>query len=224
MTTFVFPLSLLMSVACSSDGEGGSTDRGDTADPRVFCRSAAIESCATMYSCLTEAERRARNLPATQAECQRSAESACEFEVERCTDRTHGYSSSAAATCLDQMADAQCNDAGEPWLDAPACDQVCARTAGAFYLAWDFESYYSCYDVRASTLSVIAIGAGQQFVTSFQCRDGRGITDYLPVGTYRVRVELHDAGGTRLWSTERPMGHIDADVVDLGTLVIPVSS
>lgn len=217
--------SLLASLnlfACSDEPLSATVD---TSDATSFCRAAAETQCATMYGCLTPQEMRALDLPATEAECQRQFEENCEDGAARCDTETHRLSSASAAECLDQLDVAVCNDAAEPWLDAPACNELCERTAGAFQLQWQFSSYYSCYDVNAESIALVATGPGNKtFKEVFPCTIGYGFTDALPIGDYNVHVEVLNANGVTLWASPTQSGKLDKAVVDLGTIVIPVGN
>ncbi|HEY5948741.1 MAG TPA: hypothetical protein VIV40_24790, partial [Kofleriaceae bacterium] len=112
MTKNLVP-ALFLLVACGGDGSPSSLV--DVEDPSAFCRAAAETGCTTMYDCLTPAERDAKHLPATEAECERKLESSCEAAIDNCADNTHAYAAAAAGKCIDEMTAATCNDAGEPW-------------------------------------------------------------------------------------------------------------
>lgn len=218
----LFAICLVVS-ACSDD-DGGSLDV-DVESPSSFCRAAAATACSTMYACLTEAELRDKELPATVAECERQFESSCESSVDRCEDGAHEYASNKAGACLDQMEVAQCNDAAEPYLDAPACREVCRRTAGAFQVRWEFSpTYYSCSQLELAQASVVATAAdGTVFEDRYYCDDHGGITANLPLGTYSVRLELYAIGGNRVWTSAAVSATLDDAIVDLGTVVVPVA-
>ncbi len=217
----LFAICLVVS-ACSDDDGGGAVDVGN---PSSFCRAAAVTACSTMYACLTEAERADKRHPATVAECERQFESNCESSVERCEDGTHEYAASQASVCLDQMEVAQCNDAAEPYLDAPACREVCRRTAGSFQLRWAFSpTYYSCSQLQLAQASVVATAAdGTAFEDRYYCDDYGGITANLPLGTYSVRLELYATNGSRVWTSTAWSATLDDAIVDLGTVVVPVA-
>lgn len=223
--TVLLLISMILLAAPGCGGGDDGTPARDASDPMAFCRGAAGLQCARMYTCLTQAERDARELPPTQAECERAFESACERGLDSCIDDTHDYAPAAGATCLDEMSRATCNDAGEPFLDVAACRQACARTAGAFRLAWTFQPFYGCEQLDIAWVTLIATDTtGHNHVTSFACSEWSGTTDVLPADDYQLRVELANASGQRVWSTERGARALDAAVVDLGELVIPVSS
>jgi hypothetical protein len=219
-------LRVLLLVICACGGGGGTSSLDvNVEDPSAFCRAAAETGCTTMYECLTQAERDAKHLPATEAECERKLESSCEAAVDDCTDATHGYAAQAAGMCLDEMNAATCNDAGEPWLDASACANVCATTAGSFRIAWAFSpSWHSCSELGVSSVAVYSIDAANRtYVDVFDCYAASGMTDALPVGTYSVRIALYDASNKQLWSSAAIASKLDDDVVDLGTITIPVT-
>jgi hypothetical protein len=209
--------------ACGGDGSGSIGV--DVEDPSSFCRATAQIGCETMYACLTPQEREAKNLPATEAECQRDVESRCESAIDYCSDSTHGYASEAAGQCLREMDVATCNDAGEPWLDAPACENICATTAGSFRVRWAFNPpSYTCSQLGIETVAVYSVGAaGKTYVDTFYCYELSGITDVLPVGTYSVHLELFDASNVKRWSGPAVAGKLDREVVELGTITIPVA-
>lgn len=209
--------------ACSDDDSGSLAV--DVANPSSFCRAAAVTACSTMYACLTDVELRDKELPATAAECERMFESNCESSVDRCEDGTHEYAASKAGACLDQMEVAQCNDAAEPYLDAPACREICRRTAGAFQLRWEFSpTYYSCSQLELAQASVVTTGAdGTAYEDRFYCEDYGGITADLPLGTYSVRLELYGTSGNRVWTSSARSVTVDDAIVDLGTIVVPVA-
>jgi hypothetical protein len=216
-------LWMVMLAACGGDGSGSRSV--DAEDPAAFCRATAQIGCETMYACLTPQEREAKNLPATEAECQRDLESGCENAVDNCSDATHGYASAAAGDCLREMDVATCNDAGEPWLDAPSCANVCAPTAGSFKLRWGFNPpSYTCSQLNIQTVAVYSVGTnGRNYVDAFDCFYGSGMTDVLPIGTYSVHLELFDPSNVKLWSGPAMAGKLDRELVDLGTVTIPVS-
>jgi hypothetical protein len=212
-------------VACGGDG-GGSTGLVDVEDPSSFCRAAAQVGCETMYGCLTDAERKAKGLPMTIAECEREIESGCEDAVDSCNSTTTGYASSAAGACLQEMDAATCNDAGEPWLDAPSCTKLCAVTAGAFSIKWAFDPpTWTCSQLGIESVAMYSVGAGgKTWVDTFDCYGGSGITDALPVGTYAVHIELFDASNQKRWVSSTMTGKLDDDLVALGTVIIPVAN
>jgi hypothetical protein len=217
-------LWLLVLVAACGGGDGAGGLVVDAEDPSSFCRATARIGCEAMYSCLTPAEREAKHLPMTEAECQRDLESGCEDAVDNCADSTHGYASDAAGACLREMDAASCNDAGEPWLDAPSCSNICATTAGSFKLRWAFNppTYY-CSDLGVSTVAVYSVAAGgRNYVDTYACYAGSGITDVLPVGTYAVHIELFNASNQKVWASSATTGKLDRELVDLGTVTIPV--
>ncbi|HEX5063630.1 MAG TPA: hypothetical protein VFV99_29835, partial [Kofleriaceae bacterium] len=183
----------LLGACGGGDGAGGLAV--DVENPSAFCRAVAETGCSTMYACLTDAERMAKHLPMTEAECERQLESGCEDAVDSCNDNTHGYASDAAGACINEMQAATCNDAGEPWLDAPSCSNICAVTKGSFEVQWAFSpSYHSCSELGVTTVSVYSIAAGgRTYVDTYDCYTGSGITDVLPVGTYSVHLELFNA-------------------------------
>lgn len=217
---------LVLVAACGGDGSGGGGLSVDVEDPSAFCRATAKIGCESMYSCLTPQERDAKNLPATEAECQRDLESRCEDAIDYCSDSTHGYASEAAGACLREMDVATCNDAGEPWLDAPSCSNICAPTAGAFELRWAFNPpTYSCSSLDIQSVSVYSVAAmgGRNYVDTYDCYAGSGITDVLPVGTYSVHLELFNYSNQKIWSGPAMPAKLDRERVDLGTVTIPVA-
>lgn len=217
---------LLFVVACGGGGGSGASSHVDVENPSAFCRAVAETGCETMYSCLTDAEREAKGLPMTIGECERELESRCEDSVDRCNTSTTAYGSRAAGACLDEMTAATCNDAGEPWLDAPSCDALCVTTAGAFELGWAFDPpTYTCSQLGITTVAMYSVGGGgTTWVDTFDCYAGSGITDVLPVGTYAVRIELYDVNNNKLWGSSSVTGKLDDDRVDLGTVIIPVGN
>ncbi|HEY5947886.1 MAG TPA: hypothetical protein VIV40_20440, partial [Kofleriaceae bacterium] len=122
-----------------------------------------------------------------------------------------------------EMNAATCNDAGEPWLDAPSCDTVCARTAGSFQIKWAFSpSYHSCSELGIEYVSVYSIGAANRtYVDTFDCYAASGITDVLPLGTYAVHLELFDASNRKIWAGVSTTGKLDGELVELA-FTIPV--
>lgn len=217
--------SLVLLAACGGDGGGPGGVTVDVENPSAFCRATAQIGCDTMYTCLTPAEREAKNLPDTQAECERALESGCEDAVDSCADSTHGYAAAIAGDCLREMDVASCNDAGEPWLDAPSCTQICQPTAGVFRVKWAFDPpSYTCSQLNIQTVAVYSVASdGRSYVDSFDCFSGSGITDVLPVGTYAVHVELFDYNNAKRWAGLAMSAKLDGEVVDLGTVTIPVS-
>jgi hypothetical protein len=215
---------LIALMGCGGDGSGSANVNVE--DPSAFCRAVAETGCDTMYACLTPQERAAKNLPPTVAECERKLESGCENAVDACNDGEHGYASAAAGMCLDEMVAATCNDAGEPWLDAPSCAKICARTAGSFQIKWAFSpSWHSCSELAIQTVAVHSVGAGgKTYVDEYDCYAGSGITDALPIGTYSVHLELFNASHSKVWTGVAMPGQLDRELVDLGTVTIPVSS
>jgi hypothetical protein len=216
-------LAIVLFAGCSG-GEGSSFGGVDTEDPSQFCRASAAATCDKWFGCLTATEREREGIPETRADCERQFESSCERGIDNCVDATHGYIAGNAATCIEELEGAHCNDVIDPWFDAPACDRVCERTAGQFEVRWRFEPFYLCSELRVKHVTLIASLSSKQFVKSFACEDRRGTSDVIPVGTYKIRVELHDDAGARIWATDLASDAIDAAVVDLGELVIPVSS
>ena len=215
---------LILLVGCG--GDGGSAATVDPADPSEFCRATAQIGCEAMYACLTPEERMAKNLPATVGECERKLESGCEDAVARCNDGSHGYASEAAGACLREMDAATCNDAAEPWLDAPSCANICAPTAGVFRLQWAFNPpSYTCSQLNVQTVAVYATAAngGRNFVDVFDCFAGSGITEKLPIGTYSVHLELFSPSNQKVWTGIAMSAKLDREVVDLGTVTIPVA-
>jgi len=202
----------------------GGAPSVDTSDPKAFCLATAQTGCSKMYACLTEDERMQRHLPATEPECERSLKAQCETDFTSCADATHVYAADAAATCLDQMSAATCDDAGQPWLDAAACSTVCERTGGAFEVEWEFAGGYLCSDLNIASVTVVSVGATQTYADQFRCDAMAGVTEVVPVGDYQVHIELFDAGGAKKWWSD-PIAHgADADVVDLGLVLVPVGT
>lgn len=216
-------LWMLCLVAACGGGDGGLSVNAE--DPSEFCRATAQISCETMYACLTPAEREAKDLPPTEAECQRTIESRCEDAIDDCSDGAHGYASEPAGQCLREMDAATCNDAGEPWLDAPSCAAVCAPTAGSFKLKWAFNPpTYTCDQLGVSAVALYSVGKdGRNYVDTYNCYAGSGITDVLPVGAYNVHLEVFDYNNQKLWAGVAAPVTLDDELVDLGTLTIPVS-
>lgn len=210
---------VVLALAACADNPSTTVDTTNLAE---FCRAAATTGCTTMYACLTDAERTSRHLPKTEPECERKLKASCETSFEACPDQTHEYASDAAATCLDQMSAATCSDAGQAWLDAPACSDVCRRTAGAFRVAWQFEPAYACATLGIATVSVVTTGGGHTHADQFRCADTSGVTAPLPLDKYTVYIELYDTQNVLRWSSTAKSRDIDADVVDLGTITIPV--
>lgn len=193
----------------------------DTTSPSEFCRAAASEQCATMYSCLTDAEKRAIDLPDSEDECERMFESACEDGAADCGS-AFSFAPASAAACLDEMERAVCNDAAEPWLDAVACENLCERSAGAFDVGWTFSNGYGCYDVSAEEVVLVAEGPGGRFESRFVCSDYSGRSSTLPLGEYNIHLELFDQYKRKIYSGIGARGRLDKAVVDLGTITIPV--
>jgi hypothetical protein len=48
------------------------------------------------------------------------------------------------------------------------------------------------------------------------------VTDVVPVGDYSVHIELYDINNTKRWSSPTMTHTIDDDVVQVGTIVVPV--
>jgi hypothetical protein len=216
----------LLCLVAACGGDGGGDVVVDAEDPSAFCRATARITCEQAYACLTPAEREANDFPATEPECERVIESRCESAIDSCSrSSSHGYASEAAGQCLREMDAATCNDAGEPWLDAPACDNICAPTAGAFKLKWAFNPpSYTCSQLNISTVAVYSVAKdGRNFVDTYDCYTGSGITDVLPVGSYAVHLELFDYNNQKLWAGSATSATLDRELVDLGTVTIPVS-
>ena len=222
MNTKIWSLFLVVA-ACGGGGDGSFS--GSVDSPAEFCRGVAQTGCQAMYDCLTQAERDAKHLPPTEAECERALAASCNNVVDGCADSTHAYSADVAGQCIDDMQASTCIDASQPWLGAKSCDSVCALTQGKFEVAWTFSpSYHSCSDTGVTTVSVISVGpGGKTYVDSFDCFSASGITDVLPVGAYNVHVELYDSSNRKLWASPSVNGKLDDDLVDLGTITIPVS-
>jgi hypothetical protein len=212
---------LFLALALAACVDSNTVDTTSTAE---FCRAAATTGCTTMYTCLTDAERTMRKLPATEPECERKLKASCESALDMCPTSTHAYAPSTAQTCLDQMALATCSDAGQDWLDAKACADVCERTGGAFGISWRFEPAYTCAQLMVASVRVVSTSGGQTFVDDFQCDASDGITAVVPVGDYAVHIELYDIHNAKVWSSAAANHSIDADVVDVGTVVVPVSA
>lgn len=206
---------------CADDGVplGSSVD---TTNVSAFCRASAQTECNTMYACLTAAEREDMDLPMTVAECERERESHCENLVESCDDNIYAYSPNNAASCLDEMQVAACNDAAEPWLDAPSCKEVCHRIVGALAVAWQFSPAYSCYDLGVYYVDVVSSGPKGTFKDRFDCTAGGGTTADMPFGAYDVHIELFDASGVRRWMSSAVSAALDDGIVDVGTITVPV--
>jgi hypothetical protein len=120
---------------------------------------------------------------------------------------------------------ATCNDAGEPWLDAPSCANICAPTAGSFKVRWAFNppTYY-CSDLGIQTVAVYSVASGgRNYVDTYDCYAGSGITDVLPVGTYAVHLELFSASNQKIWTGVAMTAKLDRELVDLGTVTVPVA-
>src|SRR5688500_11327733 len=153
-------LFVFVTAACGG-GDGSRGGSVDVEDPSAFCRGAAGTWCETMYTCLTEDERKAKGLPPTAGECEREIESRCEDAVDTCNTSSTAYASDAAGACLDEMAGATCNDAAEPWLDAPSCSQLCAVTAGSFEIGGSLDPpTYTCSQLGVTTVAIYSVGAG----------------------------------------------------------------
>jgi hypothetical protein len=214
---------LILWVGCG--GDGSSSIGVNVEDPMAFCRAVADMGCQAMYDCLTPDERAAKNLPATVGECERKLESGCEDAVESCNDGSHGYASAAADACLREMDAATCNDAAEPWLDAPSCTTICAPTAGRLHVKWGFNPpSYTCSALNVQTVAIYATGSdGRTYVDSFDCFALSGMTDTLPIGTYSVHLELFNYSNQKLWTSVAMNAKLDREVVDLGTVTIPVA-
>ena len=213
---------LVFLVGCG--GDGGSGLIVDAEDPAEFCRATAQIGCDSMYSCLTDAERAAKNLPPTQAECERRLESDCERAVDSCTDATHGYAAEIAGQCLREMDVATCNDAAEPWLDAPSCANICAPTAGALKVRWAFNPpTHTCSSLNIQTVAVYTVAGGKSYTDLFDCYAASGITDVVPLGTYSVHLELFNYSNQKIWTGLAMAAKVDRELVDLGTITIPVA-
>ena len=212
----------LVGGACGGSGDSLSQSI-DTSNPADFCRAAAAEQCARMYECLSDSEKRALDLPDTEEECARDIESACEDGAADCGS-SYSFAPAAAAMCLDQMETAVCNDAAEPWLDAPACDNLCERTSGVFEIGWAFSGNYICADVNATTVVVVSEGAaGKRFEDRFYCADYHGVTRDMPYGEYTVHLELLDSYDRKLYTGYGTAGRLTGTRIDLGTITIPVN-
>ncbi|NVB84402.1 MAG: hypothetical protein HOV81_38865 [Kofleriaceae bacterium] len=213
-------LTCTLAVGCADDD--GGTSSVDTTNVSAFCRATARTGCSKMYACLTEAERAAKKLPATLAECERKLESGCEDIFDTCEDGTYAYSPLVASDCLDEMQVATCNDAGEAWLDAPSCSQVCHRVAGSLKIAWQFSPVYACSALGIEYVDVVAFGSDGGFTDRFYCFDGGGLTGEMPYGEYDVHIELFDTTGVKRWGSPVMRKTLDDDIVDVGTITIPV--
>ena len=117
---------LFFVVALIGFGCGGD----DTASPREACEDASRVTCSKLYECLTESERMAAMLPATEAECvtsyntmfdcaSQTAETAC--------DAGETYHADKASQCVDQIDGLSCETVRTGDIDAaaPACNEVC---------------------------------------------------------------------------------------------------
>jgi hypothetical protein len=215
--------ALVLSLVVGACGGSESlSETVDTSSPADFCRAAAAEQCARMYSCLTDSEKRALDLPDSEEECARDFESACEDGAADCGS-SYSFAPAAAAMCLDQMEAAVCNDAAELWLDAPACTNLCERTSGVFEIGWSFTGNYICADVNAATVVVVTEGlAGKRFEDRFDCSDYHGVTRDIPHGEYTVHLELLDSYGRNVYTGFGTTGRLTGARVDLGTITIPV--
>lgn len=211
-----------LTAGCADDDGGSLGSKVDTTNVSAFCRATAQTGCSTMYACLTESERLAKKLPPTIPECERSLESKCEDIVDACDDGVYAYSPRVAADCLDEMQVATCSDAAEPWLDAPSCRSVCHRVVGALEVAWRFSPAYKCSDLGIYYVDVVSFGGDGTYTDRFDCTAMQGLTADMPYGTYAVRVELFDVSGTRKWASSPVSATLDDDLVDVGTITIPV--
>ena len=211
-------VSSLLLAACGNEPLSQTVD---VTSPSEFCRAAAGEQCAKMYSCLTDSEKRALDLPDTEDECARDFESWCEDGPADCSTG-FGFSGGAAAMCLDDMDRAVCNDAAEPWLDATTCENLCERNGGAFQVGWTFSGGYDCYSTNVDAVVLVTEGVGGRFEDRFSCNDYSGRSDALPFGEYNVHLELFDQYNRKIYSGIASKGRLDKAVVDLGTITIPV--
>jgi len=211
-------LFLAIGLAACAGNDAAGVDTTSTAE---FCGASAATGCTTMYMCLTDAERMQRHLPPTEPECERSLKASCETTLDACPSATHVYAPATAQTCLDQMSTATCSDAGQAWLDAKACNDVCERTGGSFGVSWRFDPAYACSDIQIAAVRVVSSGGGQTFVDDFRCDALTGVTDVVPVGDYNVHIELYDANNVKKWSSPATMHTIDDDVVEVA-IVVPV--
>lgn len=212
---------VLLTAACGGDSSLGQSV--DPSSPADFCRAAAAEQCARMYGCLSPDEKQAIGLPETEDECVRQAESACEDGAADCGS-AYSFAPAAATACLDQMEQATCNDAAEPWLDAPACANLCERTSGSFELGWAFSGSYGCHDFNAATVVVVAENASGRYEDQFYCSDYHGITSDLPHGEYTVSLELLDSYDRTIYRGIGMRGRLSGARTDLGTITIPVGN
>ena len=221
MRSSIGSILVLFLWACGGDAD---PTEADTEQPSGFCRAAAELQCASMYECLTDAERFELDLPATEDECRRVFESTCEDGIDSCVDDWHRYSGSVASDCLGEMAIAACNDAAEPFLDGPSCRGVCEIAAGAFVVRWRFEpTYYSCASVNATTVRVGTSNGSETVYDLFDCDDHVGSTPAFPLGDYQVRVELLGAAMVPLWASAPMTAHLDDVQLALPEVIVPVS-
>lgn len=211
---------LTLLTACSTNDS--SSQQTSSSDPRAFCRAAAEQTCRTMYRCLTDEEKRSLGLPDDETACAREYESACQDHVGDCDDDAHAFDQATAGACLDEMHSAACNDAAEPWLDAPSCDeQLCQRTAGAFRVTWDLNGYY-CEETNVHDVGLVVTGpGGHETTTKWACGEYSGVTDPLPLGAYTLRLEAYDGDGYGIWASDPVMGELDDAFVDMA-VSIPV--
>ena len=214
---------LVALVGCGGDGSTSTAVNAE--DPAEFCRATAQIGCESMYACLTPAELEAKNLPATEAECQRKLESGCEDVIDSCNDGAHGYAADVGGECLREMDASTCNDAAEPWLDAPSCAKICAPTAGKFAVKWAFNPpSYTCSQLNVQSVAMYSVGPdGRNYVDLFDCFYGSGMTETLPMGSYSVHLELFSPSNQKLWAGLAMNAKLDQERVELGTITIPVS-
>jgi len=215
----------LLSMTVAACGGGSLGDRTDTSDPSAFCRAAAEQACATMYACLSGEEMRALHLPDDEAACAREYESRCEDGIGDCDDDDHAFASADAAACLDEMEGAVCNDAAEPWLDAPSCQtNMCERVRGTFFVQWQLSDYHQCEETSIGKVGLsIRDEAGIETEALFACDEYAGMTPPVRVTDYTVRFVVYDRTNRLVWASPEVEGTLDEPTVNLGYVEIPLN-
>jgi hypothetical protein len=89
---------------------------------------------------------------------------------------------------------------------------------------WAFNPpTYTCSQLGISSVAVYSVAAGgRNYVDVYDCYAGSGITDVLPVGSYAVHLELFNSSNDKLWTGVAMSAKLDQELVDLGTVTIPV--
>jgi hypothetical protein len=102
----------------------------DGLSPAAACSQAASAACQKLYQCLTEPERMAAGLPATEAACVTEFEAdqgcAAMTEMNAC-DTGETYHSDQAQHCIHEFQALDCEAVRSGMIDenTPACQMVC---------------------------------------------------------------------------------------------------